>query len=266
MSPANPKPLSEADLARVERVFTDVDGTLTTRDKLDSRTIAAIESLSEANIPVILVSGRPAGWAEAWARQLKVEAAICENGALYFKLRNNKLHKIYAQPKAQRAENRNRLIREVSRTLQHFKGAKLSSDSRYTEVDLAIDHNEDAKLPPGTAQQIEAYLRKRGVTAVRSSVHVNCWVGRFDKRSMVKRYLKTEHATTLRTPDPRFLYVGDSFNDAPLFDAFSLSIGVANVRAVLASIPHPPRYITKSAEGRGFEEVAKALLRAKGKR
>ncbi len=62
------------------------------------------------------------------------------------------------------------------------------------------------------------------------------------------------------------MYVGDSFNDASLFAAFHLSIGVANVLEALPALASPPRYVTRGAEGRGFEEVARALLRQRARR
>lgn len=255
-----PRPLVEADLSRVTHVFTDVDGTLTLEGKIHSTTLRAMELLREAGVPVIMVTGRPAGWAEAWARTLPVAAVICENGGLAFVWRGERLHKLYAQPLKTRLRNRPVLTRHVNAALKAFPMARISIDSAYTEVDLAIDHNEDVKLPPGTADRLEAFLHARGVNAVRSNVHVNCWIGRFDKRVMVERYLKSEVGTRLQPEDPRYLYVGDSYNDAPLFGAFSLSVGVANVRAVLASIPHAPRYITRREGGRGFEEIARRLL------
>ena len=49
-------PLHEADLSRVEAVFTDVDGTLTTNGKLTSATLRAIEWLQSHRVPVVLVS------------------------------------------------------------------------------------------------------------------------------------------------------------------------------------------------------------------
>jgi hydroxymethylpyrimidine pyrophosphatase-like HAD family hydrolase len=101
------------------------------------------------------------------------------------------------------------------------------------------------------------------VKAVRSSVHVNCWLGNFDKASMVRRFLRREWHTALQKHDPRFVYVGDSFNDAPLFKAFGLSVGVANVAEVLGTIDHPPRFITRGREGKGFGEVADAATRGK---
>ncbi len=260
-------PLRSASLGRVRGVFTDVDGTLTTDGVLRASTLRALETLRKADIPVVLVSGRPSGYAEAWLRMLPVEAAIAENGGLYLvRGRTGRLRKVYAQPPTVRARNRRRLVRDVGAVLRAVPGARLSTDSLFTEVDLAVDYNEEVKLGVAGADAVEARLRRRGVKAVRSSVHVNAWVGSFDKARMVRRFLRQEWGRRLRAKDKSLLYVGDSFNDAPLFAAFYLSIGVANVRDVLDGLTAPPRYVTRGAEGRGFEEVARALLRQRAKR
>lgn len=265
MSPS-PRPLRAADLARVSAVFTDVDGTLTTGHRLLASTARALERLHEGGTRVVLVTGRPAGWAEAWARTLPVDAVVAENGGVTFRRdARGRLGKSYAERPAERARNRARLEAEVARVLRAVPGARLSMDSRYTEVDLAIDWAEEARLGEAGAARLEALLAARGVTAVRSSVHVNCWLGRFDKASAVRRLLKDAWGLSLLPRDPRFVYAGDSFNDAPLFRAFSLSVGVANVRAVLGRIDHPPAYITRASHGRGFEELARAVLRARKK-
>jgi len=251
------QPLSRADLTAVEAVFSDVDGTLTSAGRLTSSTLAAIEDLVKAGIKVVLVSGRPAGWGEAWARELPVSGVVVENGGLYFVWRRSRLHRVYAEPERQRAKNRKALQRHVAAALKHVKGARLSSDSAYTEVDLAIDYAEDAALGEKAAIELERFLRARGVSAVRSSVHVNCWLGDFDKASTVRAFLKNEW----KKPKGRYVYVGDSLNDAPMFAAFELSVGVANVRDVEDVIETKPRFVTQAREGRGFEELAGAILR-----
>jgi hypothetical protein len=256
-------PLLEADLSRVEAVFTDVDGTLTTRGRLTSATLRAIEWLNAHRVKVVLVSGRPAGWGEAWVRQWPVAGAIMENGGLHFAWRGTTLVKSYAQSAAQRTKNRRALEAHVQAALEHVRGARLSGDSLYTEVDLAIDYAEDVRLGPAAADALETFLKKRGVTAVRSSVHVNCWLGSFDKLSAVRRYAKLEWKQTVRPAERRFAYVGDSFNDAPMFGALPLSIGVANVRDVLDQLPQKPRFITRAREGKGFGEVADAIMRCR---
>jgi hypothetical protein len=259
--------LRAADLSRVEAVFTDVDGTLTTGHHLRSHSLRALERLAAAGVRVVLVTGRPAGWGEAWARTLPVEGVIVENGGLYFRRTvRGALRKVYVQPRRVREANRRRLVSELERAMARVPGARLSMDSRYTEVDLAIDHSEGARLRAAAVDALEAHLRARGVQAVRSSVHVNCWLGRFDKASTVRHFLAHVWGQRLRAQDGRWVYVGDSFNDAPLFKAFPLSVGVANVRQVLGQLAHPPAYVTRAAEGRGFEELARALLAQRRRR
>ncbi len=260
-------PLKSANLRHVRGVFTDVDGTLTTGGLLRASTLRALERLHQAGLPVVLVTGRPSGYAEAWLRTLPVAGVIAENGGLYVvRGRAGRLRKVYAQSRLARARSRGRLVREVAAALLAVPGARLSTDSRFAEVDLAVDYNEDVKLGARAAGRLETFLRSRGLHAVRSSVHVNAWVGNFNKAWMVRRFLRQEWRSSLQKAQQAFVYVGDSFNDAPLFAAFHLSIGVANVRAVLDELSDPPRYVTRAAEGRGFEEVARALLRQKARR
>jgi HAD superfamily hydrolase (TIGR01484 family) len=262
-----PLPLAQADLGKVRAVFADVDGTLTTGGLLRASTLGALERLASAGVPVVLVTGRPSGYAETWLRSLPVAGVIAENGGLYLvRSSAGRLRKVYARPARVRTGERQRLVRAVTAALQAVPGARLSTDSLFTEVDLALDYNEDVKLGMRAADRLEAFLGARGIQAVRSSVHVNAWVGDFDKASMVRRFLKAEWGAGLRPGDRRWVYVGDSFNDAPLFGAFTLSIGVANVRHALHALDVHPHFVTRADEGRGFEEVARAILRRRAPR
>lgn len=259
-APTLPLPLSRADLSNVQAVFTDVDGTLTVHDRLTSEVLAGLERLSAAGVKVVLVTGRPGGFAECWLRTLPVAGVIAENGGLYFtRDAKGRFKKRYARPEAKRKAERARLQRAVAAAIRAVSGACLSSDSAYTEVDLAIDYNEEVRLGQDAAQALERFMAARGIQAVRSSVHVNCWIGSFDKRWMARRFLRDEWKLSLEAGDDRFVYVGDSFNDAPMFDAFALSVGVANVLDVLDRIPSPPRFVTQAREGKGFLEVVAAL-------
>ena len=60
---------------------------------------------------------------------------------------------------------------------------------------------------------------------------------------------------------PRWLYVGDSPNDAGAFRAITRSVGVANVRRF--AMPAWPNYITRAEGPDGFAEVVDALLSAR---
>ncbi len=260
---SRPLPLAQAALGKVRAVFADVDGTLTTGGRLTSTVLRAIEWLAAHRVQVVLVSGRPAGWGECWARQLPVAGVIAENGGLTFARSRGGLRKEYPEDEGLRLRNRARLTRIVAAAIKNTKGSKLSTDSGAREVDLAIDYAEEAKLGPRAADSLEAFLRARGVTAVRSSVHVNCWLGGFDKRSAVKDFLLRQWKVRLHPVDPRFVYVGDSFNDAPMFAAFSLSVGVANVLDVLDRLDDPPKFITRAREGSGFCELVDAIAHAR---
>jgi hypothetical protein len=249
----------------VRALLADVDGTMTTAGLLRSSTLRALERVRDAGVAVVLVTGRPAGWGECWARTLPVAGVVVENGGLYFARgrRPGTLRRVYSEPEEARRRNRRRLWREVRSLLRRTPGARLSSDSAYTEVDLAIDWNEEAHLPAAAADRMVEALARRGVRCARSSVHVNCWLGPFDKLTASDRFARRELKLRGGILAPgRVVYVGDSLNDAPMFGAVPLSVGVANVMDVLHEIAAPPRFITRAREGDGFEELALAIVRA----
>lgn len=256
-----PQPLASADLSRVQAVFTDVDGTLTSSNRLEGRTLRAIEKLKQNDLKVVLVTGRPAGWGDCWLRTLPVDAVIAENGGVCLtRDRRGRFEKMYSESVSERLRNRKRLLREVQAALTRVPGARLSTDSPYTEVNIAIDYNEEAKLGPSELRALESFLQRRGVTVARSSVHLNCWLGAFDKLSMVRRFIRESWGLRLAKPDPRFVYAGDSLNDAPMFGAFSLAVGVANVADVWSELDQRPSFVTRGREGRGFEQLSAAIL------
>src|SRR5690349_1432291 len=123
-SAPSPLPLASADLSQVQAVFTDVDGTLTVHDRFTSPMIRALESLKLAGVKVVLVSGRPAGFGECWARTLPVDGVIVENGGLYFcRDAKGRYAKRYARPEAQRLKDRERLTKAVNEAIVAVPGS-----------------------------------------------------------------------------------------------------------------------------------------------
>jgi hydroxymethylpyrimidine pyrophosphatase-like HAD family hydrolase len=57
------------------------------------------------------------------------------------------------------------------------------------------------------------------------------------------------------------VFVGDSPNDEPMFGAFELSVGVANVKPYLPRLKTPPKFLTTLEAGAGFKELSKLLLK-----
>ena len=117
----------------------------------------------------------------------------------------------------------------------------------------------------GHMRTIEKLLRARGFNAVRSSVHVNFWPGRFDKLSACKRVVSEAFGGRADDLAP-YMYVGDALNDEPMFRGFPRSVGVANVRDVWDELGAKPARVTRRREGAGFEEVVRSILRARSPR
>lgn len=252
------KPLSDLQ-GPVRALFTDLDGTMVTDGWLSPSSHGALDSLFAAKLPVVLVTGRPAGWGHALASLFPFAAVITENGGVTFVPGDRGLRKVLALPEAELSNWRVTMRRAAADIAGLFPGARLSVDSAYREFDLAIDWNEDAGLSPDTADRIVDFLLERGLAASRSSVHVNYGPPGVDKWFACKRILK-ECFSEIAAPYDDVVYVGDSLNDAPVFAALAKSVGVANVSDRWEDLPHKPGYITPSKEGQGFCELVERLL------
>src|SRR5690606_31296439 len=146
-------------------------------------TYAALERLGDAGIPVVLVTGRPAAFGHAFMKMTPVLACVAENGGITFVREGRKLVKHYGVPAASLPEWRRRMNDAAVDVMTTVPGARVSSDSKYREVDLAIDWNEEVSLTRDEAETCVALLQKAGFAAVRSSVHVNFGPPHFDKLS-----------------------------------------------------------------------------------
>ena len=103
-------------------------------------------------------------------------------------------------------------------------------------------------------------MRSAGLTAKISSIHVNGWFGDYDKLSTTRLLARERFGLALERDQASFVFVGDSPNDALMFGFFERSVGVANVRRFTGQLVAEPRFITRSASGAGFAELATHLL------
>ena len=267
--PAPMQPLDEfalADRRRIEAVLTDIDDTLTSDGRLPAAAYGALERLRAAGFLVVPITGRPAGWCDHIARMWPVDAVVGENGALYFRYdpASRKLVKRFLVPESERAANRKRLEAVRDAILAAVPGAALASDQLYREADLAIDFCEDvAPLPRDAVERIVALFERAGATAKVSSIHVNGWFGDYDKLGMTRILMRECFGIDLNAARDRFVFAGDSPNDAPMFGFFPHAVGVANVRAFDSMLTARPAYVTPSRGGEGFVELADALIAAR---
>jgi HAD superfamily hydrolase (TIGR01484 family) len=260
--------LPDDALARVRGVFADIDDTITSDGTLTADAYAALSSLHAAGLVVVPITGRPAGWCDHIARMWPVDAVVGENGAFYFAYDRaaRKLTKRFRDDDPTRASNRARLAAVRDRILGEVPGAALASDQSYREADLAIDYCEDVpRLGEDAVDRIVAIMREAGMTAKVSSIHVNGWFGDYDKLGMTRTLMRERFGVELDAERDRYVFVGDSPNDAPMFAYFPLSIGVANVRRFAARLEHAPGYLTAAESGAGFAELAERLVRARRK-
>jgi HAD superfamily hydrolase (TIGR01484 family) len=252
------RPLSELR-GPVRALFSDVDGTMTTGDRIEAQTYEALERLGESGIPVIMVTGRSAGFAHAAMKMTSVPVVVSENGGVTFVREGRRLHKLYGVPPASLPEWRRRMNDIAVEVMTKVPGARLSSDSKYREVDLAIDWNEEASLSKDDAEACVHLIRRAGFSAMRSSVHVNFGPPHFDKLSacmtVVRQVLKGD-ANDLSP----YVFVGDALNDAPMFGGFPTSVGVANIKAWWDELNFKPAFLTERAEGAGLRELITHLM------
>jgi HAD superfamily hydrolase (TIGR01484 family) len=267
MKPLSELPVEKARSVRV--VLTDIDDTITTDGMLTASAYAALEALHHAGFIVVPVTGRPAGWCDHIARMWPVDAVVGENGAFYFRYdRDNKRmrHHFWAQPEELR-QNRQKLNEIERDVLTSVQGSALASDQSYRIADLAIDFCEDVPaLPEMEVDRIVSIFERAGARAKVSSIHVNGWFGAYDKLSMAKMLLADVFRIDWDTAQEEVVYAGDSPNDEPMFAAFPLSVGVANIRAFAHRLKNKPTYITEGHSGEGFAELASVLLAAKRER
>jgi HAD superfamily hydrolase (TIGR01484 family) len=263
------KPLSAFDpaaLREIRGVFCDIDDTITTDGRLPAVAYHALERLKAAGLLVAPITGRPAGWCDLIARFWPVDGVVGENGAFYFRYDHQAKHmtRRFSQDAPTRATNRKRLFELGETVLKAVPGTAIASDQLYREVDIAIDFCEDVPpLPPEAALRIKALFDAEGATAKISSIHVNAWFGRHDKLSMTRQFLAETFGIDIDRERERYVFVGDSPNDAPMFGHFPNAVGVANIRKSPGVFDAMPAYVTKSEGGQGFAEVAAALLAAR---
>lgn len=246
-------PLSELR-GPIRALFSDVDGTLTTAGRVEAATYAALEQLALEGLPVILVTGRPAGWGQAFMSLTPVTAVVTENGGVTWTRDGAHITKRYGVPVEDLADWRRRMHEAVAAVAARVPGARLSADSAYREVDLAIDWNEECSLSKEDADHCVRVLSKAGFLAVRSSVHINFGPPHFDKLSAcmtVVRQVLGGDANDLS----QYVFVGDALNDAPMFGGFPTSVGVSNIRAWWDELAFKPAYLTERPEGAGLREL-----------
>ncbi|MBN1882448.1 MAG: HAD-IIB family hydrolase [Deltaproteobacteria bacterium] len=252
----------------IRGVFFDIDDTFTLNGRIPAASFRALWDLWNAEITTVPITGRPAGWCDHISRMWPVSGVVGENGAFYFRYDQGKKRlerRFFIEPE-EAIQNRRRLRDIGDEILKRVPGSALASDQEYRLFDVAIDFTED--VPPLSRESIQAIcdiFAEYGVTYKVSSIHVNGWFGDYDKLTMTKLFAREVLSVDLESMRDRYLFVGDSPNDEPMFSFFPHSVGVANVKDFLDQMYHPPAYITEHPGGEGFSELIGLFLARRGK-
>jgi HAD superfamily hydrolase (TIGR01484 family) len=247
----------------IDGVLTDIDDTLTDAGAILPDALAALQSLRDAGVHVIAITGRPMGWSVPFARAWPIDAIVAENGAVALFREGEALQTEYAQDETTRVRNGQRLAEVAARIRRELPGTTLARDSAGRVTDIAIDHSEFATLAPERIAQVVALMRAEGMNATVSSIHINGWYGEHDKLSGARWIVQRLLGRDVEAERARWAYVGDSTNDQLMFGHFPLSVGVANLMRFAAELTIWPAYLTRHERGRGFAEFADALLQAR---
>ena len=258
------RPLAElpaARLAALRGVLTDIDDTLTRDGAIEPAALAALHRLAAAGVPVIAVTGRPAGWSEPLVMAWPVRAIVAENGAVMLRCDNGVLRQDFVDDAATRRANHDTLQACARAVLAQVPGARRAQDSAGRRTDIAIDHSEFSRLDTAQIAQVVALMQRHGLTATVSSIHINGWIGAHSKWTGA-RWAVTQALGWPFVPGD-WVYLGDSTNDQTMFQRMPLSVGVANIARFVPQLRCLPGFVTQAERGAGFAELAAALLGAR---
>ncbi|MDR2729284.1 MAG: HAD-IIB family hydrolase [Treponema sp.] len=267
--------MSAAEAEGIRYVLMDIDDTLTKDGKLLASSYNALWELKGCGLKVIPVTGRPAGWCDCIVREWPVDAVIGENGAMAFWEEESEpgrppVLKSIIHPNAVRNDHpvlkriRERAITEIPRIRE-------AKDQFARLFDLALDFaEEEPVLPLSAAERVRTIACDEGAMAKISSIHVNVWMGNYDKLSMASYFLNRRYGWNEtvnmagKTCLDEVVFVGDSPNDEPMFARFPLACAVANIRRYEKLIKNLPAFVASKEYGDGFAEIAKTIIRKSG--
>lgn len=250
------QPLRSNALKSVGLIATDMDGTLTRHEKFTPTLLQALTDLQEAGIPVVIVTGRSAGWVSGLVHYLPVVGAIAENGGFYYSGKPDAVPLPLVEI-ADLPRHRQQLSQMFVRLQADFPQIRESADNLFRLTDWTFDVQG---LSLSDLQRMADDCQAQGWGFTYSTVQCHIKLLQQEKANGLKMVLARYF--------PQFSFdqivtVGDSPNDATLFDAeqFPLSVGVANLKHYASQMPHLPQYITQAAEVEGFCELAQAVRR-----
>ncbi|NJK49962.1 HAD family phosphatase [Candidatus Gracilibacteria bacterium] len=243
-------------LNKIHLLATDMDGTLTQKEKFTANLLQTLEDLAKAEIDVLIVTGRSAGWVDGIASYLPVSGAIAENGGLFYSSRSEAPELLV--PIADVMLHRQHLAAMFAELQFFYPNLQESADNRFRITDWTFDVKG---LSEEALQHMTVLCQEKGWSFTYSTVQCHIKPLQQDKAIALEKVL-TNYFPQIAPNN--LVTIGDSPNDESLFnrDRYPLSVGVANILHYSERLKHRPTYVTKASEGEGFSEIARLVIQA----
>jgi HAD superfamily hydrolase (TIGR01484 family) len=261
--------LQAAEARGIKYVLTDIDDTITTNAMLTADAYRAVWRLHEAGFVVIPVTGRAAGRCDIISREWPVDAVIAESGGVVFweEKKTGETHPyLHIDPNPKAVRNTSPVLERIkTRALAEVPGCRPARDQFSRLYDMSIDYAEESPLTYADALKIRAIAREEGARANISSIHVNIWLGDYDKLATAEWFLQKRYGwkpgpASAGGGDGEVFYMGDAPNDEPMFARFPLACAVANIARYKGQVTHYPRFVARHECGEGFCEIVNELV------
>ena len=242
-------------LARIRVLAADVDDTITTDGKIPPTTVQGFEALHATGIFVALVTGRPAGWAQALAGYLPgVSLAVAENGLVAFDSRGER-----RDLGPRRGPEFSAALVANSRRVREAYALETTPDDAFRLFERAFLRPPSFDAAALAASQT---LVDPAFEVMASSIHIHVRPSGWGKFEGLLAALEPLAPEATAHPDESILFVGDSSNDRSMFAHLRrTSVGVRNVERFLAELGDDrPAFITEAEAATGFAEVVRRLL------
>jgi hydroxymethylpyrimidine pyrophosphatase-like HAD family hydrolase len=257
-------PLATAELGQIKAIAVDIDGTLTLNGRFSSQLFTTLERLQVIEIPVLLVTGRSAGWVESLANYLPVTGVIGENGGCYVS-RDIRCQLLGGIKPKELTAHREKLADCFWQLQGSYAQLQESPDNRWRLTDWTFDLD---KLSASDLWEIGAQCERWSWDFTYSNIQCHIKLPTQSKASGIRQVAKKYLSGFFSGIQPQqILTIGDSPNDSAMFDPeeFPASVGVANIQEYADRLTHQPAYIAANPEVTGFIEIVDALFVAKAK-
>jgi HAD superfamily hydrolase (TIGR01484 family) len=246
--------ITSTHLYNVCLLATDMDGTLTKYGKFTSKLLHTLERLTTAKVPVLIVTGRSAGWVSAISSLMPIVGAIAENGGLFYSSKNFEPVALTHIPDLD--NHRQNLAQTFTKLQTYFPQLRESTDNLFRVTDWTFDL---ISLTTDDLKKIGDLCEKMGWGFTYSTVQCHIKPQGQDKANGLLKVLRQYFPMYL--PE-QVITVGDSPNDESLFNQryFPMSVGVANIQEYANQLKHQPTYVTTAAEADGFCELCNYIL------